>query len=75
MQTKFNGWICLGSANFDRLSLYENLELDLATSHPEPVRALVDELFRQDFERAFEMAEPLPTDWSDYLAERIADRL
>ena len=30
----YDGWACLGSANFDRLSLRLNREANIATSHP-----------------------------------------
>ena len=71
----YDGWACLGSANFDRLSLRLNKETNVATSHPEAVADLVDRVFSPDFERALELTEPLPTAWLDYLKEQIADHL
>ncbi len=71
----YDGWACFGSANFDYLSLRVNKELNLATSHPPAVDALVEQLFEVDFARALELTEPLPGNWGDYLAEMLADFL
>jgi len=71
----YDGWACLGSANFDRLSLRLNKETNIATSHPTAVEALVDHVFDPDFELAVELTEPLPAGWLDYLKEQLADHL
>jgi cardiolipin synthase len=71
----YDGWACLGSANFDKLSLRLNKETNIATSHPPAVQRLVDEVFLPDFARAVELTEPLPASWFDYLNELIADHL
>jgi len=71
----YDGWACLGSANFDRLSLRLNKETNIATSHPTAVEALVGQVFDPDFERAVELTEPLPAGWFDYLKEQLADHL
>ena len=68
----YDGWACFGSANFDYLSLRVNKELNLATSHPPAVDALVGQLFEVDFARSLELSEPLPSNWGDYLAEMLA---
>jgi cardiolipin synthase len=71
----YDGWACLGSANLDRLSLRTNREMNLATSHAPAVDALVEQVFAADMARAVELEEPLPSDWSHYLAELLADYL
>ncbi len=71
----YDGWACLGSANFDRLSLRLNKETNIATSHPAAVESLVEHVFDPDFERAVELTEPLPASWFDYLKEQLADHL
>lgn len=71
----YDGWACLGSANFDRLSLRLNKETNIATSHPAAVTELANRVFSPDFERAVELTEPLPASWLDYLKEQIADHL
>ncbi len=71
----YDGWACFGSANFDYLSLRVNKELNLATSHAPAVDALVAQLFQPDFVRSIELTAPLPSNWSDHLAEILADFL
>jgi cardiolipin synthase len=71
----YDGWACIGSANFDKLSLRVNREIDLATSDPTFVSALERDLFLADFARAREWNEPQPVRWTDYLAEFFADQL
>jgi phosphatidylserine/phosphatidylglycerophosphate/cardiolipin synthase-like enzyme len=71
----YDGWACLGSANMDNLSLRMNREMNLATSHPPAVDELFARVFAPDMDRAVELTEPLPSNWSDYLAELLADSL
>jgi cardiolipin synthase len=71
----YDGWICLGSANFDRLSLRVNRELDIVTSDPGAVSAFMAKVINTDLDKSVELTEPLPARWSDYLRELIADQL
>jgi len=71
----FDGWACVGSANFDKLSLRINQETNLATSDPRFVARLQRELFEVDFARSAEWTEAKPLGWNDYIAEFIADQL
>lgn len=71
----YDGWACLGSANFDNLSLRVNREMNLATSHAPAVEALLAQVFDPDFAAAVELTEPLPNNWLHYLAELLADPL
>jgi cardiolipin synthase len=71
----YDGWACLGSANMDNLSLRKNREMNLATSHPPAVDALLEQVFLADMEHSVELTSPLPRNWSDYLAELLADHL
>lgn len=70
-----DGWACLGSANWDKLSFRTNKELNIATSHPEYVANLLQQVFIPDFEKSVELTEPFPERWSDRLAEVISDYL
>ena len=56
----FDGWACLGSANWDKLSFRTNKELNIATSHPEAVDELLERVFFADFEKSVEVTEPMP---------------
>ena len=69
----FDGWACLGSANWDKLSFRTNKELNIATSHPAYVEDLLKRVFEPDFQMSIELTEPFPERWSDHLAEIIAD--
>jgi len=71
----FDGWACLGSANWDKLSFRTNKELNIATSHPEFVDELLRRVFDVDFEKSVELTEAFPERWSDHLVEIVADYL
>jgi cardiolipin synthase len=71
----YDGWACLGSANFDKLSLLINLETDIATSDPAFVDRLRRELFERDFAQSKEITEARPLDWSTYMSSFIARQL
>jgi cardiolipin synthase len=71
----YDGWICLGSANFDQLSLRMNKEMNIATSSPVAVQAFIDQVIQPDFEKSIELKQPLPEKWSDFLMEALADHL
>ncbi len=69
----FDGWVCLGSANWDKLSFRTNKELNISTSHPEYVEDLMKRVFDPDFQKSVELTEPFPERWSDHLVEIVAD--
>jgi cardiolipin synthase len=71
----YDGWACLGSANFDAFSLHVNKELNIATSHPAAVEELVQRVFLPDLEKSVELTKPFPKKWHDFLIETLADRL
>ena len=69
----YDGWACLGSANFDKLSLQLNQEINLGTSHPPTVQKLLERVFEADFELAKESPKTLPLRWTHHVAEAFAD--
>ena len=71
----YDGWACLGSANFDKLSLRVNKELNLGISDPGFVETLRRDVFEADMDRSVELTEPLPEDLSNTLASIIASQL
>jgi phosphatidylserine/phosphatidylglycerophosphate/cardiolipin synthase-like enzyme len=71
----FDGWASIGSANFDKLSLKINKELNLATSDPETVTALIKQLFIPDLAISKEVHSPIPVTLSTHLAEIAVDEL
>ncbi len=71
----YDGWACLGSANFDKLSLHINQEINFGTSHPETVQKLLDRVFIPDFAMSAELDTPIPLRWTHRIAEIIADEI
>ena len=61
----YDGWACVGSANFDRLSLHVNNEFSIGFSDPATISELRQRLFETDFQRSREVTdhpEPGPAD-------------
>ncbi len=71
----YDGWVCVGSANFDRWSLRLNRELNLASSAPAVAEQLLERLFEPDFRLSPELMEPIAERWIDHLVEIIGDYL
>jgi cardiolipin synthase len=71
----YDGWACLGSANFDALSLRINLETNLAFSDPKAVQRLKEELFEKDFAVSREVTDPIKTTFMDYIGKMISSQL
>ena len=71
----YDGWVCAGSANFDRLSLHLNRELNISSSDPEVAKQLLERLFEPDFQSSPELTELIPERWIDHLVEIMADFL
>jgi cardiolipin synthase len=69
----YDDWMCVGSANWDRWSFYLNKELNIATSEPSAVNELKERVFEKDFAASFELIEPIPEHWTDYLYEVFGD--
>ena len=61
----YDGWACLGSANFNKMSLRVGQELDVAFSDPATVDRLKMDLFDTDFKRSRELTSPVPLNWFD----------
>jgi cardiolipin synthase len=69
----FDGWACIGSANWDRWSFRINKELNIATSHTEAVAELERRVFNADLSNSVELTEPFPERWTDHLIEVVGD--
>ena len=69
----YDGWVCMGSANFDRLSFRLNRELNIASSDPKIAGQLLERLFVPDFLHSPELTEPIPERWIDHLVEIVGD--
>ncbi len=71
----FDGWACVGSANFDKLSLKINKELNLATSNTSAVAELMDRVFTPDLMVSEEISEPVDITMIARVTEIIVDEL
>ena len=71
----YDGWASVGSANFDKLSLKVNKELNLATSDEETVQALLDQVFMPDLMMSKEIIAPIDVTVVTRLAEIVVDEL
>lgn len=71
----YDGWAVVGSANFDKMSLYVNKEMSLGISDPAFVDELTRRLFEKDFENSQEMTEPLELSWTYVLVSGLTNQL
>lgn len=69
-----DGWMCLGSANFNKLSFRRNLETNIGTSAPTVVDELRRELFERDFADSTELLQPVAVGDRDRFAEWVMDQ-
>ena len=67
----YDGWACVGSANYDRLSFRVNQEFNIGYSDPNAVAALRRDLFLKDMARGKEVITAQP----ETFASRVTDGL
>jgi phosphatidylserine/phosphatidylglycerophosphate/cardiolipin synthase-like enzyme len=70
----FDGWACLGSANFNKLSFKSNRETNIATADPRFVGELLQRVFKTDFACSPQLEEALEVRWTDRLAQSIMNQ-
>lgn len=70
-----DGWASVGTANFDKLSLQVNKEVNLATSDERAVRELLDRVFLPDIAISEEIGEKLPITIHARLLEIVTDEV
>ncbi len=68
-----DGWACVGSANFDKLSLKINKELNLSTSYEPVVNELLDRVFIPDLARSKEINQEVDVTLQARLLEILVD--
>ena len=71
----FDGWACVGSANFDKLSFQVNREVNLSTSHEPVVDELLKRLFIPDLAHSTEINEMFDLTMQARLMEVVADEV
>jgi phosphatidylserine/phosphatidylglycerophosphate/cardiolipin synthase-like enzyme len=70
----YDGWACLGSANFEKMSLRITQELDVGFSDPASVEKLKQDLFEKDFSVSREITSPVTLNWTDFVMKAFADQ-
>lgn len=63
----YDNWACLGSANFNKLSMFKNREINVAFSDENLVNELVEDLFFKDFEVSDKYEVPVDIPFIYYL--------
>ena len=71
----YDGWAVVGTANFDKMSLYINKEMSLGISAPAFVHELETRLFEKDFENSQELTEPLDIAWTSVIITALTNQL
>jgi cardiolipin synthase len=71
----YDGWLCIGSANMDKMSFRVQREMNIASSNPEFARLTIEKVFEKDFATAEELTSPLPENWKNTLARIVASQL
>ncbi len=68
-----DGWACLGSGNLNHLSLRVCQEHNVASSDPSFAAQMKSKLFEEDFNRSYELKEPVSIEWVDFLADLLLE--
>lgn len=71
----YDGWAVVGTANFDKMSLYINKEMSLGISDPAFVQELTERLFEKDFANSEELTEPLDIAWTYTIVTALTNQL
>lgn len=74
--TIIDGWAMVGTANYDKLSMRVNQEMNLAFYDKEVVDELLKRLFYKDFEVSMEVRGEFPVPWYNHILKKVlADQL
>lgn len=71
----YDGWAVVGSANFDKMSLFINGEMSLGIDDPAFVAELESRLFEKDFARSKRMTQELDTGWASFIVDALTNQL
>ena len=63
----YDNWACLGSANFNKLSMFKNREINVAFYDEKTVNELIETLFEPDFEVSDKFEEEVDIPFIYYL--------
>ena len=73
--TVIDDWAMVGTANYDKLSMRVNREMNVAFSDKKKVNELIEKLFKKDFVESMEVKGEFPIPWYNYILEKIANQL
>ena len=71
----YDGWAVVGSANFDKMSLFINQEMSLGISDPAFVKELQERLFEKDFAQSEEMTQEREVGWNSFIVDALTNQL
>ena len=71
----YDGWAVVGSANFDKMSLFVNQEMSLGVSDPAFVAELEERLFEKDFAYSEEMTKERDVAWTGFIVGVLTNQL
>lgn len=68
-----DGWACVGSGNLNQFGLRLCQEHNVATSEPGFAQKLKHDLFDEDVTHCYELTEPVPLQWMDFVADFLLE--
>ena len=71
----YDGWAVVGSANFDKMSLFVNQEMSLGISGPDFVKELEERLFEKDFAFSEEMTQERDVGWASFVVGALTNQM
>lgn len=71
----FDGFAMVGTANYDKLSMRVNQEINFCFWDKTTVEKLKKDLFEKDFKESMLLSGEFPILWVDYLLEKVAKQL
>ena len=71
----FDGFAMVGTANYDKLSMRVNQEINFCFWDKNTVEKLKSDLFEKDFKESMLLSGEFPILWVDYLLEKVAKQL
>ncbi len=71
----YDGWAVVGSANFDKMSLFVNQEMSLGISDPVFVKELEERLFEVDFAASEEMTRERKQGWGAFIVGALSNQV
>ncbi len=71
----FDGFAMVGTANYDKLSMRVNQEINFCFWDENAVDTLKRDLFDKDFKESMLLSGEFPILWVDYLLEKVANQL